>query len=364
MKIDLALIDRENFLVQERMLNGETVFLVNPNHIGAKWSRDTLHFRSSLWDKEGDLISASFKKFFNLGEQPDLTPVPTSLRGHCLIEKLDGSTLIVSYHKGQQIVRTRGTVDATALDNGYEIEQLRLRYPLAFDTTQLRTERFSFIYEWTSPVNKIVIDYGSNPDLYLIGIISHEDYSLVGQATLDGLAPALGVKRPEKFSFDSVEDMTATVKTLQGKEGLCVYTPDGQNIRKVKGDWYLAIHRFKSNANIETVLDLFVEYGYPSYTEFESKLMTHANYDYECFSLVRGFASQVSDAWKQVAEIKAGMVRFIGPLIGLPRKDAALKIIAAYGTTNRASFCFQLLDGKTLDADANKKLMWQCLKKS
>lgn len=362
MKIDLALIDRENFLVQERMLNGETVFLVNPNHIGAKWSRDTLHFRSSLWDKEGSLISASFKKFFNLGEQPDLTPVPTSLRGHTLIEKLDGSTLIVSYHKGQQIVRTRGTVDATALDNGYEIDILRGRYPMAFDNAMLRKEHCSFIYEWVSPVNKIVIDYGSVPDLFLIGVIYHHEYYLEDQVVLDCTAKAIGVKRPEKFSFDSVEDMTATVKALQGKEGLCVYTPDGQNIRKVKGDWYLAIHRFKSNANIETVLDLFVEYGHPSYVEFESKLMVHANYDYECFSLVRSFASQVSDAYKEVQAIKEGMVRFVGPLIGLPRKDAALKIIAAYGTTNRASFCFQLLDGKTLDADANKKLLWQCLK--
>lgn len=362
MKIDLAQIDRENFLVQERMLNGETVFLVNPNHIGAKWARNTLHFRSSVWNANGELISASFKKFFNLGEQPDLAPVPTSLRGHCLIEKLDGSTLIVSHCKGQQIVRTRGTVDATALDNGYEIDILRARYPMAFDNAMLRKEGCSFIYEWVSPVNRIVIDYGSAPDLFLIGVIYHHEYVLESQDELDNIAAVIGVKRPEKFFFDSLDDMSTAVKALQGKEGLCVYTPDGQNIRKVKGDWYLALHRFKENANIETVLDLFVEYGYPSYSEFETKLTTQ--FDYECFAMVRGFASQVSDAWKEVRAIKESMVRFVEPLTKLPRKEAAQKIIAAYGTTNRASFCFQLLDGKSLDTDANKKLMWQCLKKS
>jgi len=361
MKIDLAQIDRENFLVQERMLNGETVFLVNPNHIGAKWARNTLHFRSSVWNADGELISASFKKFFNLGEQPDLTPVPTSLRGHCLIEKLDGSTLIASYYKGQQIVRTRGTVDATALDNGYEIDILRARYPMAFDNPMLRLGSCSFIYEWVSPMNKIVIDYGSSPDLFLIGIIYHHDYSLEDQLILDSTAAAIGVMRPEKFSFDSVEDMTAAVKVLQGKEGLCVYTPDGQDIRKVKGDWYLALHRFKENANIETVLDLFVEYGYPSYSEFETKLTEQ--FDYECLQMVVPFVSRVVDGWEEAQTIKEGMVRFVNPLKVLPRKDAAQRILSSYGQTNRASFCFNLLDNKSLDTDANKKLLWQCLKK-
>lgn len=361
MTIDLSQIDRENFLVQERMLNGETVFLVNPNHIGVKWSRNTLHFRSSLWNSEGKLISASFKKFFNFGEQPDLAPVPTTLKGHRLIEKLDGSTLIVSYYKGQMIARTRGTVDATGLENGHEIEQLKARYPLAFSNTQLRCEGYSYIYEWTSPVNKIVIDYGDNPDIYLIGVIRHTDYSLLEQGVhLDNLAAAIGVKRPQSFSFDSVPEMLAGVEKLQGQEGLCVYSPDGQDIRKVKSAWYLALHRFKENANIETVLDLFVEYGYPSYHEFETKLTTQ--FDYECFEMVRAFASRVVDAHKEVKAIKAGMGRFVEPLRTVSRKEAAQKILAAYGQTNRASFCFQLLDGKTLDGDANKKLFWQVLK--
>ena len=360
MQIDLAQIDRENFLVQERMLNGETVYLVNPNHIGAKWARHTLHFRSSLWNNEGKLISASFKKFFNFGEQPDLAPVPATLKGHRLIEKLDGSTLIVSYYKGKMIARTRGTVDATGLDNGHEIEVLKARYPKAFDNKDLRTERHSLIYEWVSPVNKIVINYGDAPDLYLIGAISHDGYSLAPQGILNELAQEIGVKRPQAFSFDSVPEMLAGIEALQGQEGLCIYTPDGQDIRKVKSAWYLALHRFKENANIETVLDLFVEYGYPAYVDFENKLTTQ--FDYECLQMVVPFMSRVVDAYKEVQAIKEGMVRFVEPLRGVPRKDAAQKIIAAYGQTNRASFCFQLLDGKTLDADANKKLLWQVLK--
>ena len=120
MKVDLNTIDRESLMVHPHVVAGETVFLVQPQHIGAKWSRDTLHFRSSVWNEKGELVSASFPKFFNNGESPDLYPNPESFSDWVTPEKIDGSTLIVSKYKGQLIVRTRGTLDATRLDkNGH-----------------------------------------------------------------------------------------------------------------------------------------------------------------------------------------------------------------------------------------------------
>jgi len=80
--------------------------------------------------------------------------------------------------------------------------------------------------------------------------------------------------------------------------------------------------------------------------------------------MAKSFISQVCDAKKQVDSILGGMDRFVNGIKGLPtRKDQALKITSAYSTTNRAGFVFQLLDGRTLDKDAIKKLYWQCLKK-
>jgi hypothetical protein len=56
------------------------------------------------------------------------------------------------------------------------------------------------------------------------------------------------------------------------------------------------------------------------------------------------------------------MKSFVEPLKKLPRKDAALKIISAYGETNRKSFCFNLLDSREIDSEGIKKLMFQVLK--
>jgi hypothetical protein len=40
-----------------------------------------------------------------------------------------------------------------------------------------------------------------------------------------------------------------------------------------------------------------------------------------------------------------------------------VKVIESYSTTNRSSMIFKLLDGKNLDQNDMKKLLYQCLKK-
>ena len=44
------------------------------------------------------------------------------------------------------------------------------------------------------------------------------------------------------------------------------------------------------------------------------------------------------------------------------RKEQAQLVISSYGETNRASFLFKLLDGKSLGKEEYKKLMFQVLK--
>ena len=166
MKIDIEKdIDRESFMVHEHIIAGEVVTLVQPKSIGAKWNKNNLHFRSSVWNYEGELISASFPKFFNWGEQPDLSPVPNSLKNATVVEKLDGSTLIVSKYKGQYILRTRGTVDASTMANGHELELFKEKFlkSLTHDTPD--TWNVSILFEWVSPINKIVLNYAI-PQIY------------------------------------------------------------------------------------------------------------------------------------------------------------------------------------------------------
>jgi len=361
MNINLENIDREQFYVNEHVLNGEIVYLVFPKQLGVNWTQENKHFRSSLWNAQGELISAGLPKFTNWGEKPEVFPVPTSLDDATVVEKLDGSLLIVSKYKGNYILRTRGTVDAHKLDNSYELEVFERDILPNLNMNQ-NTFPQSYLFEWLSPVNKIVLNYGDEPLFRLIGVIEHCDYSLVKQSELDMVAPVWNVKRPETYKFSTVSDLLENIEKWSGKEGVCVYSNRG--IHKVKSAWYLVLHRMKSElSSLEKVMDVWFERGQPDYNTFYNYIST--TFDFEIAEQARGHISNICDAWKQVQQIEAGMKRFLTEqVLTMPtRRLQAVVITQSYGKTNRASFVFTLLDGKPLGDKEYKKLMWQVLKK-
>jgi hypothetical protein len=362
MKIDIQKVDLTQFMVHEHSLNGEIVYLIQPQHIGTKWTQDNKHMRSVVVNYAGEVISASFPKFTNWGENPDHFPVPNSLKNATIVEKLDGSTLIVSKYNGQYILRTRGTVDASKLANGFELE--------LFKSTILNklqdnndTWDYSIIWEWLSPINKIVLSYGDEPMWKLIGFINHINYSLAQQDMLDAMAKKYDLLRPEIYTFTDISDMLQIVDKWQNKEGVCLYSKNDQVIHKIKASKYLLLHHLKSElSSLEKVLDVWLEQGMPDYQTFYNYIFT--TFDFELAEQIKGTISRICDAKKEVDLIVSGMNEFVNNrLKTLPtRKLQAEQVISAYGNTNRASFLFKLLDGKLLGKEEYKKLLFQVLK--
>lgn len=372
MRINITDIDRKNFIVATHLFNNEYVYLVIPQHIGCDWNKDNLHFRSSVWSAEGELISASFPKFFNWGEHPEIQPLPTSLNDAVMPEKLDGSTLIVSKYKGNFMVRTRGTIDAHKMEkNGDEVDMLLAKYfQIQEYRKDLETWPFSMIFEWVSPKNQIVLNY-PEAEIYLVGCVNHGNevcapYELWPQDLLDKLANVLFVPRPKyaKLPADT-DEMIAEVESLQGMEGVVVYFNHGQSLLKLKSAWYLALHRMKSElSNVTGVMDYYFNIS-PDATMNYNDFYAHVCnvFDFELAEMCRGHISKIAESTKTVYKIVTAMKEFIEPLKILSRKDAAIKIIAAYGNTNRSQFAFALLDGKKLSSEQMKKLVYQCLPK-
>ena len=362
MKIDIQKVDLTQFMVHEHSLNGEIVYLIQPQHIGTKWTQDNKHMRSVVVNYAGEVISAGFPKFTNWGENPDHFPVPNSLKHCTVVEKLDGSLLIVSKYNGQYILRTRGTVDASTMANGHELEIFKntILSKLADNND---TWDYSVLFEWLSPINKIVLNYGDEPSWRLIGFINHINYSLAQQDMLDAMAKKYGFDRPPTYTFSSVQDLLKDVDQWRGKEGVVVYSKNDQMLHKVKGAWYLALHHMKSElSNIEKVIDVWLEQGMPDYQTFYNYIFT--TFDYELAEQVKGMISRIVDVKKEVDKIVWGMNIFVNTRLRLlsTRKEQAEQVISAYGNTNRASFLFKLLDGKSLGKEEYKKLLFQVLK--
>ena len=362
MKIDPATfetLEEKGFIVRENQIAGNPAFLIIPQDMGVEWTKENVIFRSSIWCKKtGELISAGFKKFVNWGEKPDTFPVPDSIDNCPIMEKLDGSLLTVTRYKDELIHRTRGTFNAEDLDNGFEIKMLKEKYPNAFDNKWLHD--FSLIFEWTTPNNKIILDYGDEPDISLIGIIRHEDYSLLRQDLVDEIAGYIGVKRPKYYSFSSITEMIEVIQGIKDKEGVCIYHDNGQEIKKVKGLEYLKKHAFKSHLSPKSMVELFFEYDRPSEPKFIYKIRTE--FDWECEKMARPMIEAVRNTYDEFMARTEVINKFVLPLREKERKEAAEIILNEYKVTGETGIAFRLLDGKEIDDQTIRKALLEKLK--
>ena len=370
MKIDLQSIDKESFMVHQQFVGEHECYLIQPIHFGAVWTKENLIYRSSLWDKDGHPVSLSFKKFFNYDEKPDIFPAPSNLTGAKLMEKLDGSTLIFSRYKGHTVIRTRGTVNARKQANGYEIDYLCEKYKKFIEMLEIENPDVSYVFEWLSPTNRIVLNYGDEPDMVLTAIVLHPDYSYATQMALDRAATLYGLRRPRTFSYNSVEEMKSAVEVLKDQEGLCVYYGNEQQIRKVKAASYLFLHRAKSEiSSIDKVIDVYIDWfmdrhnlsheptGYVEFFEYLT-----IKFDFEIATMATGHASRICDAMKEVHKIMTALFEFASERMNIARNIAAKEVLQAYSSTGRSAIIFKMLDRKSIGSDEYKKLLYQVLK--
>lgn len=365
MKIDLSKIDREQFRVDPQWLSSpgsdacraETFYLVQPQQIGCKWTQENKIFRSSLWNEAGELVSAGFPKFTNWGENPDNFPVPTSLLFANIVEKMDGSLLIVSKYKGKFILRTRGTVDATKLKNGDELKNFRARHPKVFGLFHEQdTWNFSLLFEWVSPNQRIVINYGNRPQFFLVGIVRHTDYTLAKQDWVDAAAGQWDCLRPAKHSFKNIPDLLAGVTALRGLEGMVVYTQEDQRLHKVKSKWYLELHGLKSQlSSFDKLMDTWFTCGKPEAEDFMSRLASI--FDWETANNLEPEILLLTECYAKARQLVEGRYEVIAQVRKLPtRREQAMSILSLYSKED-SGMLFAMLDNKPVKDDDIKKLV-------
>jgi hypothetical protein len=366
--MNISLPSSDQFNIKDCVIAGDECVLVTPKDMGVEWNEENKYFRSSIWRKSDmHLVSAGFKKFTNLGEQPAFEPIDgyTDLE---FVRKLDGSLLIVSQYKGQLIVRTRGTIDATQLANGHEIELLKKKYPKAFSNIWLDSEYHTLLFEWTTPSNRIVLKESEEPCLWLIGIVCHkpevmdpskyvlkystsntlkEAYHYFTQFELDQQASYLGVPRPERFELN-LENVTEYLKDKDSIEGVVIYSNQGQTLKKVKTPRYLYMHKvFTGIKTVDHLFDLFVEYGEPNRDQFEQKLAN--NFDWELVTALKLLLDDLYKKCRYISDRVFWVVMYLQnpDFIELDRKSKAQKIMELFPHCSWVAFA--ILDGKKLD---------------
>lgn len=229
----------------------DNLLVLNYNQIESpKTHPIVMECRSLILDKEFNVVSRSFDRFFNLGEAPEVSVEIDWMKAVCF-EKVDGSLIKIYFDPYSMAwqVATRGTAYADSGVNGFDVTFRELVYK-ALDVEDhmefyelcdhnLDSE-WTYIFEVTSAENRVVKKYDNYTLHYLAS--RHNQTGEYGDDYEKQAALSIGAVEIKEYRFASVSDCLETVKNLKDlDEGYVVYQ-DGVPVAKIKSPAYLAVH--------------------------------------------------------------------------------------------------------------------------
>ena len=206
------------------------------------WDEITLQCRGLVTDNEGNIVARPFKKFFNMDEGKH---TPTS--EFEVYDKMDGSLGIVFWYEGQWIVATRGSFTSSQSIKGKEIFD---RYVKKYGDDNLNIH-LTYLVEILFPENRIVVDYGNDEKLVLLGIT--DQYGETHHSHFEYLwfHKDLIVKK-----YDGINDYSILKDMIKdNKEGFVIKFSNGDRM-KIKGKEYLRLHKIMTNVSTTGIWEM------------------------------------------------------------------------------------------------------------
>lgn len=343
MKITLP-NDGEGFKITPQVFCGIDSLLIIPG-LDPAWNTDNLHLRSLIVSRRGKtILSCGFKKFFNEGEKVALYPPASNFNDLFAEAKCDGTLVIVDYCNKQFSMRTRGTASYTFQQNSKDFELLLEEHPRVLDVVKENKE-YSFLFELETPNNVIVIRNDVVKFTFL-GAISKNTLLYMSDEELNHCSALMGVPRPQKYNFGSVLDLSLLVKEWKGKEGVVVSYNNFQNKIKIKSDWYLFIHRVKSQLNSDNnLIDFYLEKNMPDYDIFYKIIETE--FDFEIAVQLKNQLTLICNAGLAARKYINTIKDIVKDIRNVPTRKEQANMITRNFQEN-SSLAFSVLDEKEL----------------
>ncbi len=206
------------------------------------WDEITIMCRGLVTDDEtGEIVARPFKKFWNI-EEAKHTPT----KDFYVLEKMDGSLGIAFNYKGDWIFASRGSFISEQALKGIEIMNdtvnERMILPL--------NPKFTYMFEIIYPENRIVVDYGDDEKLVMLGAIHTKSGDELPHELLTyshGFAYDI-VKKYDNFT--DISELKSSVK--DDREGFVVVFSNGDKM-KVKGEEYFRLHKIMTEVSTTAV---------------------------------------------------------------------------------------------------------------
>lgn len=247
-------IDKGDYIAFDYMIQDNRTFDSYDSPRNAALRREC---RGLIFDKFGNVIRRPFHKFFNINERPE-TQINDLHGGFAIQHKMDGS-MIAPFIASQSLLwgTKKGYTEISRA-----VHEWVSNHPVYIDFAMSMIELgITPIFEWCSRKNQIVLDYPEDR-LILIALREMHTGRYIGTG---GDWPYMrswpNIEVVEDFGkFESLEDLVRTVSKLENLEG-CILKDYQTGLHiKIKGDWYLDLHRNLDGLNHEkNVWDLIAK---------------------------------------------------------------------------------------------------------
>lgn len=228
----------------------EGLIVLNYNQIDSPKAHPiVLECRGLILDKEYNVVSRSFDRFFNLGEQPDTQKHIDMSKAVCY-EKIDGSLIRIYNWKGVWYVATRGTAFAESDVNGFPVtfKDLVFKALEVADDAEFQQmcncyldPDITYIGEMTSAENRVVRSYAGYT-LHYLAARNNKTFEFVD---CSAAANDIGMKQIAQYKFDTTEACIETAKHLKDLDEGYVLYQDGIPMCKIKSPVYVAVHNIR-----------------------------------------------------------------------------------------------------------------------
>lgn len=248
--------------------------------------------------RSGRVLARPFAKFHNLGQTEDLQPHLIDFsRPHVIMTKLDGSMIHPMVLDGDVVFCTRMGRTEVALN----AEGRHLTPHLKDWIRDCLEAGYTPIMEWTSPDNRIVLEY-RQCKLTLLALrhtINGTFFDEPGALRVNAYRAGLDAVETHPSWKGSALDFMRMVEPLRDTEGFVVRFTDGQMI-KVKAADYVRIHKAKDGIRLEkNLIDLILS------NRIDDVL---PNLDQAERERVESFASRLNDGLSKTADLVLELV--------------------------------------------------------
>jgi len=185
------------------------------------WNKFTLNARGTVYELEtGKVVAKAFPKFFNFSElKPRLQKTFASKTDFETYEKVDGSLGILFYYDGEWRINTRGSFSSDqAL---YAKEHIMPKYDF-----KLIPGNVTLLAEIIYPENKIIVDYGDQKKLVLLGGYASDTGEELSYEDLTRYSTLSGIELIKKLQFNNIDELIKSQESMPAtEEGFVVAFP-------------------------------------------------------------------------------------------------------------------------------------------